>query len=155
LCGRSPTLSKHEQANNEPGPMYPPLFGSCEEACGHVSSRVSGDRIKRGWQKGSRRCTRKVGGDEGGVGAKGEGGVLPLEGRRGGERRAGETVGPRETVGPPARHACACVRRVCVGSRTQVWVIGARARLPLRNSVACVACVACEGSTRAPRLFSA
>lgn len=57
LCGRSPTSSKHERANNGQRPMYPPLFGPCEEACGHVSSRVPGDRIKRGWQKGSRRCT--------------------------------------------------------------------------------------------------
>jgi len=111
LCGRSPTLSKHEQANNEPGPMYPPLFGSCEEACGHVSSRVSGDRIKRGWQKGSRRCTRKVGDDEGGAG--GGGGVLPLEGRRGGERKA-RSCGPGRPSGPRVRHACACVARVCV-----------------------------------------
>lgn len=57
LCGRSPTSSEHERANNGQRPMYPPLFGPCEEACGHVSSRVPGDRIKRGWQKGSRRCT--------------------------------------------------------------------------------------------------
>lgn len=39
------------------GPVYPPLFGPCEEVCGHVSSRVPRDRIKRGWQKGSRRYT--------------------------------------------------------------------------------------------------
>lgn len=65
LCSRSSTSSKHELANNGLGPVYPPLFGPCEEACGHVSSRVLGDRIKRERQKGSRRCTRKVGENEG------------------------------------------------------------------------------------------
>lgn len=34
------------------GPVYPPLFGPCEEACGHVSSRVPGRPDKKGMAEG-------------------------------------------------------------------------------------------------------
>lgn len=57
LCGRGPYFIETRAGKQQAGArVYPPLFGPCEEACGHVSPRIPGDRIKRGRRKGSRRC---------------------------------------------------------------------------------------------------
>lgn len=80
LCGRAPTSSKHERANNRPGArVYPPLFGPCEEACGHVSPRIPGDRIKRGRRKGSREGVCEVEREGSGDSRKGGGEEAPVK----------------------------------------------------------------------------
>lgn len=80
LCGRAPTSSKHERANNRSGArVYPPLFGPCEEACGHVSPRIPGDRIKRGRRKGSREGVCELEREGSGDSRKGGGEEAPVK----------------------------------------------------------------------------